>query len=112
LVPAGALYVELPDHGQCSFHSASAASNKEFAGQWDSSKPVHETILEFCDFVFQSEEKREIRDTDLMPFGKHVGAVIGDLPGSYFGWLAEWEGLEQWSSIRAIVERLAGSSAR
>lgn len=97
------LYVELPDHGQCSFHSATSVSKKEFDGEWDSSKPVLETVLEFCDFVMQSEEPRAIRDTDLMPFGKHVGSVLGEIDGGYWTWLADWDGLKTWSCLEPFV---------
>jgi hypothetical protein len=98
------LYVELPDHGQCSFHAASQASPKQFDGEWDSSKPVIETVLEFCDFVMQSEDPRPIRDIDLMPFGKHVGKLLGEIDGGYWNWLADWDGLSNWSALEPFIK--------
>ena len=98
------LYVELPGHGQCSFHSSAAAGPKQFGGEWDSSKPVIETVLEFCDFVIQSEDPRPMRDTDLMPFGKHVGKLLGEIDGGYWNWLADWEGLSNWLALEPFIK--------
>lgn len=97
------LYVDLPNGRQCSFHSDRALSDKQFEGEWIKGKPVFESVLEFADHVMETASVRGIRDTDLMPFGKHVGKVLGDIDGAYWGWLADWEGLKSWSSIEPFV---------
>lgn len=105
------LYVQLPGHGQCSFHSERAFSKQRFYGDWDSTRPVVETVLAYCDAVMELDP-RELRDTDLMPFGKYVGQVIGDIDKGYFAWLRDWEGLSSWASMVPLVTRLADAAAR
>lgn len=45
------LYVDLPDHGQCSFHSPSRLQGPDYLGTWSGLHNSAEVILGFCEAV-------------------------------------------------------------
>lgn len=51
------LYVDLPGHGQCSFHSAVRLSGPDYSGKWDGLRNSREHILSFCDAVWMGENE-------------------------------------------------------
>lgn len=42
------LYVDLPNIGQCSFHSPTRGAGPDYAGEWDGQHRSLENILAFC----------------------------------------------------------------
>ena len=44
----------------------------------------------------------KLTDTSLMPFGKHRGSKMEDVPASYLLWL--WNDNVQHSEVRAYIE--------
>ena len=46
------LYVDLPEHGQVSFHSAVRYAGPEYTGEWDGARSSAERIVAFCDRIF------------------------------------------------------------
>lgn len=50
------LYVELPDHGQVSFHTHSRREGPDYAGQWDGVKDVCAArVIGWAQFIFNGE---------------------------------------------------------
>jgi uncharacterized protein (DUF3820 family) len=45
-------------------------------------------IYSRCETVIGSPESLELLVTREMPFGKHKGRIIADLPGNYLNWFA------------------------
>lgn len=45
------LYVDIPDHGQASFHSPSRGVGPDYTADWDQASSSEVNILAFCDFV-------------------------------------------------------------
>ena len=50
----------------------------------------------------ERDRDRELTPEDPMPFGKHQGTPIGDLPGDYIDWLLE--NIEDGPVLRCIEE--------
>ena len=50
-----------------------------------------------------------MRDDDLMPFGKHKGEKLVDIPDSYFRWLSTQEFVEEQYPELFEYITLAGS---
>lgn len=46
------LYVDLPDSGQCSFHSPERYKGPDYPGKWDGLRMSEERILRFCQEVY------------------------------------------------------------
>jgi uncharacterized protein (DUF3820 family) len=45
-------------------------------------------------------------DNDTMPFGKHQGTILGEVPDDYFKWLAQQDWLEdKWPRLLAYIEQ-------
>ena len=40
-----------------------------------------------------------MNDEDLMPFGKHKGTPIGEVPASYLIWVLEQDWAEEWKAV-------------
>ena len=45
------LYIDLPDLGQCSFHSRERYSGPDYPGEWDGKRMSEERVLIFCNQV-------------------------------------------------------------
>lgn len=50
------------------------------------------------------DRNKPMTDESLMPFGKHEGKRLVDVPAGYFLWLAKQEWLEDWPSLYDYVE--------
>lgn len=51
---------------------------------------------------------KEGLDTDdeyRMPFGKHKGECIGEVPASYLLWLAEQDWIEKWGPVKKYIDK-------
>lgn len=98
------LYVETP-YGQVSYHSQSDYGGPPFDGNWDGHRGASdERVIRFCNDV----AVRAVEPTGdwlLMPFGKHVGKPATDLTTEHLQWLASWNGLDSWPTIRSFVHR-------
>ena len=46
-----------------------------------------------------------MKDDDLMPFGKHKGEKLGDIPASYLLWCADNFGPGKYPDLVAYVEK-------
>lgn len=44
-----------------------------------------------------------LSDWDKMPFGKHKGAKMQDVPGKYLQWLGEQEWIGKWPKVKAYI---------
>ena len=45
--------------------------------------------------------------TDLMPFGKHKGTPLKDVPKDYFSWLKSQDWLGKWPRLAAYIDEAA-----
>ena len=48
--------------------------------------------------------KARLTDEDLMPFGKHKGERLCDIPASYFLWLSGQDWLDKFPALKAYVD--------
>ena len=42
-------------------------------------------------------------DTDLMPFGKHKGVAMRDVPAEYLDWLIGQDWINKWPRVEAYI---------
>jgi hypothetical protein len=49
--PSWVLYVDIPGHGQCSFHSPIRSDGPAYMGDWDNCKLSADRIIQFCDAI-------------------------------------------------------------
>lgn len=49
----------------------------------------------------------ELMDTDPMPFGKHKGQAMQDVPASYLDWLRDQEWLKDYPAVKEYIRRNA-----
>lgn len=49
------LYVDIPQVGQCSFHSPDRGGGPDYAGEWDREHASADRIIVFCDSVVQRD---------------------------------------------------------
>lgn len=49
------LYVDLPRHGQVSFHSPARGEGRDYEGDWDGHRKSADRIIAFCDQVYALE---------------------------------------------------------
>ena len=45
-----------------------------------------------------------MNDDDPMPFGKHKGRKMSEVPARYLDWLRDQDWLAQWPDVRSYVE--------
>jgi len=45
-----------------------------------------------------------LKDSDPMPFGKHKGKEMRDVPASYLDWLRDQKWLDEWPSVAKYIE--------
>jgi hypothetical protein len=55
------IYVDLPGHGQVSFHTGTRGKGPDYPGEWDGMRMSTERICAFCDHVMQLEGKVSAR---------------------------------------------------
>ena len=97
------LYVEIPNVGQCSYHSERRFSAKEFPGQWDRGCS-RETVLRYCDMVMELPT-RPLGDGDLIPFGSTVGEPLSTITDESAPRLLQWQGITAWPALQEYLTR-------
>lgn len=55
--PSWVLYIDIPEQGQCSFHSPTRGKGPPYSGDYDGTKKSTERILAFCDGVMLTERQ-------------------------------------------------------
>lgn len=52
-----------------------------------------------------SQDKRSpaLTDEDTMPFGKHKGELLSDVPASYLIWLSEQDWISDWPRLKNYI---------
>ena len=43
-------------------------------------------------------------DADLMPFGKHRGKRMEDVPAGYLDWVHGQDWIDEWPDVKAYIE--------
>ncbi|MEO8270377.1 MAG: hypothetical protein ABI557_11705 [Aureliella sp.] len=103
------LYVDLPKHGQASFHAGKAESETVYRKDWSGKRDSAEVVLAYCQEVLDSPEgRRELTGEDLVPFGKHVGKPLEGLDRNYLEWLTHWEGISDWPAFDSWIRMELG----
>ena len=102
------LYVDLPLHGQVSFHSDRALSSHRYGGSWDSSRASKDVVIEFCDSAWESEPQGDgLSGGDLMPFGYTVATPLSMMGDDQMKKLGDWSGILNWTCLHAEIARRA-----
>ena len=52
------LYVDVPGHGQASFHSPERFAGPDYPGEYDGSRQSHAMIVAFCDYLLKKNPDR------------------------------------------------------
>jgi len=47
---------------------------------------------------------KPLADKDKMPFGKHEGKPMKDVPAEYLDWLSEQDWLSKWPRVQAYID--------
>lgn len=104
------LYVDFRGGYQCSFHSEVRHSSKQFPFQWDNMASSLNTVIEFCDQIILQNQPEYVDGDWLMPFGKHTGTPLRELPDWYVDWLSKWDGLPSWHGLDEYMNRVRPAS--
>lgn len=46
----------------------------------------------------------KLTDKDLMPFGKHKGLSMMEVPASYLDWLIDQDWIKDWPAVKNYIE--------
>ena len=85
-------YVDLSGIGQVSFHSADRGEGPDYDGEWDRVRASGERVSAFCDQILKAPDDPIIA----MPFGKHAGKPIEDVPSEYWDWFFNHSDMERF----------------
>ena len=50
------------------------------------------------------DPEKALTDESLMPFGLHKGKKMMDVPGKYFGWIAEQPWASKWPRVMEYIK--------
>jgi len=72
--------------------------------EWTSDWPAVVEYINVSERLEQEEVVTPLTDDDTMPFGKHKGTKMRDVPASYLDWLLGKDWLhEEWPALEAYI---------